>query len=642
MGINLFSDKILQAICWTLLHSLWQALILAAITAFIMIVTKKSSSNLRYTLLSCIFILFLITVGFTFNRQWHLADENKMELTIAGNTSFNQHDLSISPGKNIQPINILQNYLSVFFNYFNTHASLIVTIWFIVFMAKCVRIFAGLVHVQRIRHYRVSDAPEFWKEKIIELANKLGIQKPILLLESAIVKVPVVVGILKPAILVPFGLLTNLPPHEVEAILIHELAHIRRRDYFFNLLQCFVDIIFFFNPAILWISSLIRNERENCCDDIAIHQTKNKKQFIQALVSFHQYNLSASKYAMPFADNKNRLLNRVQRIINNNSNHTLNSAEKIALVVSLFVFSVVFISITKGQSAPPKKQAAQNKSDVIKTDQSSQKTNKAKPSPNPERKKITNPKKINEPATTPAPDIETEAELQTDHDDFKTLGYTDISADQLDKLRDHGVTAEFIKELYQSGYRDISLEKALQLKDHGVSPEFINSFKEMGFKDISLDKAQELRDHGVSTGFIKDFREIGFNNISLEKAQQLRDHGVDAGFIKAFYQMNYKDISLQKAIELRNHGVNASFINDFREAGFNDISLDKAQQLRDHGVNLDFINEFRNSGFKTISLDKAIQLRDHGVTIGFIEKMKEKMGSADLSLDEYIILKDRF
>ena len=109
------------------------------------------------------------------------------------------------------------------------------------------------------------------------------------LLESAIVKVPVVIGLLKPVILLPLGLLSNLPPDQVEAVLLHELAHIRRKDYLVNLLQSFAEVVFFFNPALLWISSLMREERENCCDDVAISHIKNKKQFIHALVAFQEY-----------------------------------------------------------------------------------------------------------------------------------------------------------------------------------------------------------------------------------------------------------------------------------------------------------------------------------------------------------------
>src|SRR5262249_45478906 len=154
--------------------------------------------------------------------------------------------------------------------------------------------------------------------------------KKIILLESEIIKVPMMTGWLKPMILFPFSLLSQLPQEQVEAILLHELAHIKRKDYFVNLLQNFAETIFFFNPAVLWISSLIRDERENCCDDIAIQSTNDKEKFIHALVAFQEYNLSKSRFGIAFPGQKNHLLNRIKRIIYN-SNKTLNNMEKVLL-----------------------------------------------------------------------------------------------------------------------------------------------------------------------------------------------------------------------------------------------------------------------------------------------------------------------
>ena len=178
--------------------------------------------------------------------------------------------------------------------YFNEHASLIVAIWFILFIAKLVRILSNIGYVQRIRHYKTSEPPPYWKQRIMEMAKDLRVHRSIQLLESAIIRVPVVIGLLKPVILLPLGLLSNLPPEQVEAVLLHELAHIRRKDYLVNLLQSFAEVVFFFNPAMLWISSLMREERENCCDDVAISHIKNKKQFIHALVAFQEYAMHPS------------------------------------------------------------------------------------------------------------------------------------------------------------------------------------------------------------------------------------------------------------------------------------------------------------------------------------------------------------
>ncbi len=689
--MNFLTGKIIQAICWTLLHSLWQGLLLAVVTGIVMVLSKRSSSSARYNLLSVLFVLFIVTTAFTFKREMHLATAVDHSQITSPNITIATNNDNSYPGitNNAAP---QQNFTAKFIKYFNTHASLIVTIWFIIFMARCVKILSGLVYIQRIRHYKTNPAPDFWTDKIRGLANRLQIKRKILLLESAIVKVPVVVGFLKPAILIPVGLLTNLSTQEVESILIHELAHIRRKDYFFNLLQCFIDIVFFFNPAVLWISSLIRNERENCCDDIAIHETKNKRQFIQALVSFHQYNTAVSKYAMPFAAKQNRLVNRVKRIVNNN-NHTLNPAEKIVLVVCFIVFSIALITVTNGQTSTPKKPADKSSTSSQSTSSSTNKqtgTNDAKASG-----KNVQPKTKN--------DVSDEADdnsgVASYYSQLQALGYKNISADELIELRNHGVTIDYIKSLNNAGYKDLSLDRLMELRDHGVSTDFITRLNEMGYKNISAGKAVELTDHGVNAGFINEFNKIGYSNItldqaialndhgvnadfilgwrkaginnitlekaiqmkdegvsvnyintlhdagfanvSLEQAGEMRNHGVDVEYINSLKEMGYNDITITKAIELRDHDVTVEFIKSLNELGYNNISLDKAQKLRDHGVNAEFIASFKQLGFNDISLDKAQELKDHGVNAAFIESWKKKTGST-FTLDEYILLKDRF
>jgi len=148
-----------------------------------------------------------------------------------------------------------------------------------------------------------------------------------------------VIGNLKPVILVPIGLLTALSAEEVEAILIHELAHIKRRDYLVNVLQSLMEIVFFFNPAVLWVSKLIKTERENCCDDLALAQNNNKVNYIRALVSCEEYQSSVPAYAMAFPGGRSTLLDRVKRLASNR-NHSLNMFEKTMLAVCLVVLGL--------------------------------------------------------------------------------------------------------------------------------------------------------------------------------------------------------------------------------------------------------------------------------------------------------------
>ena len=111
-------------------------------------------------------------------------------------------------------------------------------------------------------------------------------------------------------IFVPLGLLTQLPPEQAEAILLHELAHIKRNDYLVNVLQHIMEALLFFNPALLWLSGRIRGERENCCDDIAIAQTRDRKQYIAALIGFREFHANY----LPAFTGSSGLVYRVRRI----------------------------------------------------------------------------------------------------------------------------------------------------------------------------------------------------------------------------------------------------------------------------------------------------------------------------------------
>jgi hypothetical protein len=191
-----------------------------------------------------------------------------------------------------------------------------------------------------------------WKLRLEDLKNALGIQQKIFLLQSGIIKVPAVIGITKPLILVPLSLLSNLPPSYVESILLHELAHIRRKDFGVNLLQSLMEMIFFFNPALLWISGRMREEREACCDDIVLAQGGDKKSYLEALVYFQDQNTTANSFAMALKGNKHYLLTRVKRMLTN-ENKKLTIMEKNILAIGLIGLSALaFIPQSENEVLP--------------------------------------------------------------------------------------------------------------------------------------------------------------------------------------------------------------------------------------------------------------------------------------------------
>jgi beta-lactamase regulating signal transducer with metallopeptidase domain len=344
LSINeLFLGRVMTALCWTLFHSLWQGLIAAVFGAFVLIRTKRSSPAVRYNVLSALFLLLtvLFAATFLYELQHSVAAADGGSVSggkVAMLIQKPDHPAGVRPSVELSLTRTISGFLS-------RNSSFIVIAWLIILSVKMARMFFVLGYTRHIIRYRSQEPSLYWKQRITLLCQQLRITKSVILLESKIAKLPIVFGQLKPVILVPVGLLTQLAPEQVEAILLHELAHIRRNDYLVNFLQNIIETLFFFNPAVVWLSSLIRDERENCCDDVAISQLQNKKQYVESLISFRERSLySSSLSAVGFAGRKNSFLNRIRRIVEN-KNYTLSPFEKGSLACSSIVAASLALAV---------------------------------------------------------------------------------------------------------------------------------------------------------------------------------------------------------------------------------------------------------------------------------------------------------
>lgn len=338
----MLNENILKAISWTLIHSIWQGLVLALLAGLTIIATKKAAAHFRYNCLLVLFSFFITCVGITYAYEYNSTLAPNQDIFIS----------SINQSLKKTGIETTVDYFHTATHYVNRYALVVVMIWIFIVCLKLFGFSRNIATVYRIRNNGTQDVPQYWQDNLLELIKKLNLKQRIKLVESSLVTIPSVTGFFKPMILLPVGLLSNLPPDQVEAILLHELAHIKRNDYFVNLLQSFIETLFFFNPGVLWISSLIKTERENCCDDIALGVLKNKSKFIQALISFQEYSFQKNNLAMELGNNKKHLLERAKRIINN-QNKALNTLEKVMLSLALFTFITVLAACSNDADSLP-------------------------------------------------------------------------------------------------------------------------------------------------------------------------------------------------------------------------------------------------------------------------------------------------
>ena len=312
---TIFTNDFIRALGWTIIHSLWQAAIVAIILGLILLALKRSSSATRYYISTGAMLTVLLLAVITFFSEYSNAHKTETAVQNVQQTSGLNTDYSKSANTKLDST-LKPDFKEKFIAYFDKHLPLIVLIWQMGVLILILKLLGGLSYSQRLKNYQTHSLSEYWQNRLNEISHSIGIQKAIKLMESAIIKAPVVIGYFKPVILFPVGAITGLSQEQVEVILAHELAHIERNDYLTNIFQSVIEVLFFFHPAIWWISANIRNERENACDDIAISVNKDSLVLAKALTNLEFLNHKTPGLAAAFSGNKSSLLNRVKRIVN--------------------------------------------------------------------------------------------------------------------------------------------------------------------------------------------------------------------------------------------------------------------------------------------------------------------------------------
>jgi bla regulator protein blaR1 len=331
-----------RALCMTLMHSLWQGLLVSVLAGFFIAATRRSRAAIRYNLLTLVVVLFLLAVGATFFRE--LGSGHILPVSVTGtahNTTVVRALAGLTAGhtsvRNLHPASLLVRAG----RFLNAHAATVVLIWMLCLLVQLVRMAGGLYQMGKLRTSRVFLPSEEWTSRLGVLARRLGITREIALLQSALVKIPSTFGFWKPSILVPLGMLANLPPDQVETILLHELAHIRRNDYIMNLGLHLLDATFFFNPGIRWIVARLREEREACCDDMVLGGVHDRNSYLDALVAFRENAVGHGQgYALSLGAGKTDLLWRIRRMLDH-ENKKLHIMEKAILSIGLSVILAI-------------------------------------------------------------------------------------------------------------------------------------------------------------------------------------------------------------------------------------------------------------------------------------------------------------
>jgi bla regulator protein BlaR1 len=346
MATNILINALGQA----LFESCGQALLIYAalqvITHLFPSISAKYRYRVNYLALTAICGWFMVTLVNTYLNA----------AAAIPNYAILLHHNQFVPHNNPAP-----TLLQLAKGYITQYAKYITGLYLTGLLLQAFRLAGGLVHISHIRKPENLTKDSLLSQKTRLLGKTLEISKAVSLYFSAHVQVPLTIGHLKPIIIFPLALVNNLDTHQVEAILLHELAHIKRHDYLLNLLQCVMETILCFNPFAWLISKTIREEREYCCDDMVIETEYNNYSYAKALFIVAQQNNQTYSLAMASTGTKKYpLLNRIKRLHTMNANDPLpkfNLAVIIAIAAigALLAWGIPQYSTAKTLTAKAKK-----------------------------------------------------------------------------------------------------------------------------------------------------------------------------------------------------------------------------------------------------------------------------------------------
>lgn len=320
----------ITALAWTLVHSIWQVMIIYGVMRLLLAMTHAASAKARYAIgvgsLAAIAICSAVTFAWQFDPASEITEVARIFVLPANSSAVHPASLDL--------LTRLSHWMSA-------HLQNVVLGWLAGVAVFGLRLTLTWWREQSLRQNLISIG-ESWERRLAELASDLGIRRVVTLSQSHAVSAPVLIGFLKPVILFPVGMLSGLSAEQIETILIHELAHIRRQDYLVNLLQSTMEVVYFFNPLVWMISSHVRNEREQCCDDIVVQRT-NPLAYAQAL---HLLEESRTLLAVAAGGNKKYLLTRIKRIMEKTESNEWRGGKMLTIgVVVLALMATSWVSV---------------------------------------------------------------------------------------------------------------------------------------------------------------------------------------------------------------------------------------------------------------------------------------------------------
>ncbi|HLX83828.1 MAG TPA: M56 family metallopeptidase [Terriglobales bacterium] len=627
---NWLSPNTMHALGWTLLHFLWQGTALAALAAVLMALGRRAST--RYALGVGTLALMLAAPAVTF-----FSIRNTTAVVSAGSYSESAHAFAKTPstpatgnGTAIMPSSPKTVSLNVL--------PWLVEIWLLGVVFFSLRSAGGFLLIERERRRQSTPPNARILAMCHALQRQIGLDRTIEYCECLWLQAPAVIGWFRPIVLLPVTVLTGFSDEQLQSVIAHELAHIRRFDSFVNLFQIAIETLLFYHPAVWWLNRRIRAEREHCCDDMAVALCGNPVEYARALTIMEEWR-GAPVLAM--AANSGPLTERIFRLLGRESTSTATRGAGLAAGLLCLSAALIAGNLLLG-IAYPKSAVHAGEDSVSQPSQSSgarlvqtagsPQSSDTPVSPAKPAAKATPARPQSGEAQPASPTSYSGSQSGSYIEGLKAAGLDNLTVDQLVALKIQGVSPEYVRGMKENGIQP-EVEHLIAMRIQGVSPEYVRDLRSIGL-DPSADEIVAMKIQGVDPAYVRGMKENGIqpeaNQIIALKIQgatpayvhdlhdlglygnadhlvAMRIQGVTAEYVRAIQALGFKPTA-EEFIAMRIQNVTPEYIRALQSAGLKfDIDDIVAAKIQD--ITPEFVEAARKHGFQNLTLQKLIELK---------------------------------
>jgi beta-lactamase regulating signal transducer with metallopeptidase domain len=608
-AIGWISNSELVALGWTLLHFCWEGTAVAVAYWLADRVTLRATSGVRYAVALCAFVLMPLTVTatFTFEMQAVAPMPTARHSAVAYRTPLHNPIVQQIPEALVSRIGERGAGLATSTEHLLPWVD---AVWMLGVLILSLRAMGGWLQLERIRRSARHMVSAQLEKSFQRMRKRLGIGPQVVLRISDQVISPLAMGIWRATVILPMSAVLCLSSEELEAVLAHELGHIRRLDYLCNLLQIAVESVLFFHPAVWWVSRSVRDRREVCCDEIAVRSCVDAVVYAQALLRLEEQKTEL-RFAMAFAGRKGSLLGRVEKVLGEDSamESGMTSGVRVmvagAVVIGLLLGPRVSDAVAASRPMVNRvvamlpaeaSMAVQKKTSKIGAGQTSERhtsvadskaTGGSQPVPTtPEIASL----RLNEQTSSISMIAQAEAKASpkgTSYlDGMRDAGYPldlDNDLNTLVSLKSLGVTPEYAKAMGTVGLGKPTVHELISLKSLGITPEYVSGLKQSGIGPKDFHEVVTEKALGITPEYASAMKKSGFGDLDVHELISMKAQNVTPEYAtwlkQQFPQATMNDLRRAAVFHL-----DEKFVAAAKSHGMDGNDLDKLLRLKISGL----------------------------------------------------------